>query len=157
PVALKVFDIHQIRHRRAKARFILEAQSAAKVAHPNVIEVFDVGLHSNGVPYIAMELLVGESLGDHLRREERMAPEAALPHLPRAVAALAAAHRAGVVHRDVKPDNVFLIGERGAAHTTKVLDFGLARNSDYAGLTARGVMVGTADYMAPEQITCDRP
>lgn len=157
PVALKVLDTRQVRDPKAKARFILEAQSAAKIAHPNVIEVFDVGLHPNGTPYIAMEMLFGESLGTHLRREKVMSPEMAIPFLRQIAMALGAAHRAGVIHRDVKPDNVFLIGEKGAAHTIKVLDFSLARNMEFSGFTAVGVAVGTLDYMAPEQTVSDPP
>jgi serine/threonine-protein kinase len=155
PVALKVLDTRQVRDPKAKARFILEAQSAAKITHPNVIEVHDVGLHPNGTPYIAMEMLFGESLGSYLKREKVMAPEVAVPYLRQVALALGAAHRAGVIHRDVKPDNVFLIGEKGAAHTIKVLDFSLARNLEFGGFTAVGVAVGTVDYMAPEQICSD--
>lgn len=157
PVALKVLDTRQVRDPKAKARFILEAQSAAKITHPNVIEVHDVGLHSNGTPYIAMEMLFGESMGGYLRREKVMTPEMGIPFLRQIALALGAAHRASVIHRDVKPDNVFLIGEKGAAHSIKVLDFSLARNLDFGGFTAVGVAVGTLDYMAPEQITGDTP
>jgi serine/threonine protein kinase len=155
PVALKVLDPRLLKDPSARARFILEARSAAKIVHPNIIEVLDVGLHPNGTPYIAMEFLHGESLGSLLRRERVMAPEQAISIARDVASGLAAAHAAGVVHRDVKPDNVFLLGERGVSHSVKILDFSLARNNEVVGFTKMGMAVGTLDYMAPEQAMCD--
>jgi serine/threonine-protein kinase len=102
-----------------------------------------------------MEALVGESLGDLLRRQQAVPPDLTLILARQAVAGLAAAHRAGVVHRDVKPDNLFLLGPQGDPLGLKVIDFGMARNVDGAGSGATLTAEGTLQYMPPEQILGD--
>jgi tetratricopeptide (TPR) repeat protein len=150
-VALKTLKRRDASSRR---RFLREARAAARVSHPNVCPIFEVGEH-RGRPYLVMELLSGETLSSRLRRGP-LPPGEALDVGQDLLAALAALHEAGVVHRDVKPSNVFL-----TAHGAKLLDFGLARElpKDVAralvtstDVTRPGLVVGTPGYMAPEQI-----
>src|SRR6185369_12901156 len=99
-------------------------------------------------------LLFGESLSHWLAREKAMSPSMGLPFIREIGMALAAAHRAGIVHRDVKPDNVFLLGEKGSPYAAKIVDFGFAK-LEQSNLTQAGVAVGTVEYMAPEQTVSD--
>ncbi|WP_162467107.1 Stk1 family PASTA domain-containing Ser/Thr kinase [Streptomyces cavernae] len=127
-------------------RFIREAKSVARLAHPNVVQVFDQGAHGAYV-YLAMEYVAGCTLRDVLRERGALQPRAALDILEPVLAALGAAHRAGFVHRDMKPENV-LIGDDGRV---KVADFGLVRAVDTVTNTT-GAVLGTVSYLAPEQI-----
>ncbi|MFD9795008.1 Stk1 family PASTA domain-containing Ser/Thr kinase [Streptomyces sp. NPDC059070] len=127
-------------------RFIREAKSVARLAHPNVVGVFDQGT-DGGYVYLAMEYVAGCTLRDVLRERGALQPRAALDILEPVLAALGAAHRAGFVHRDMKPENV-LIGDDGRV---KVADFGLVRAVDAVTSTTGGVL-GTVSYLAPEQI-----
>ncbi|MGV9453816.1 Stk1 family PASTA domain-containing Ser/Thr kinase [Streptomyces sp. NPDC003635] len=130
-------------------RFIREAKSVARLAHPNVVQVFDQGTDGSYV-YLAMEYVAGCTLRDVLRDRGALQPRAALDILEPVLAALGAAHRAGFVHRDMKPENV-LIGDDGRV---KVADFGLVRSVDSVTNTT-GAVLGTVAYLAPEQI--DQP
>ncbi|MDG9716219.1 Stk1 family PASTA domain-containing Ser/Thr kinase [Streptomyces sp. DH24] len=127
-------------------RFIREAKSVARLAHPNVVQVFDQGTDGPYV-YLAMEYVAGCTLRDVLRERGALQPRAALDILEPVLAALGAAHRAGFVHRDMKPENV-LIGDDGRV---KVADFGLVRAVDTVTNTT-GTVLGTVAYLAPEQI-----
>ncbi|MBK6011886.1 Stk1 family PASTA domain-containing Ser/Thr kinase [Streptomyces sp. MBT53] len=127
-------------------RFIREAKSVARLAHPNVVQVFDQGAQGAYV-YLAMEYVAGCTLRDVLRERGALQPRAALDILEPVLAALGAAHRAGFVHRDMKPENV-LIGDDGRV---KVADFGLVRSVDTVTSTTENVL-GTVSYLAPEQI-----
>ncbi len=127
-------------------RFIREAKSAARLDHPNVVQVFDQGTDGSYV-YLAMEYVSGCTLRDVLRERGALPPRAALDILEPVLAALGAAHRAGFVHRDMKPENV-LIGDDGRV---KVADFGLVRTVDTVTHTT-GAVLGTVSYLAPEQI-----
>ncbi|MFG1666590.1 Stk1 family PASTA domain-containing Ser/Thr kinase [Streptomyces sp. Y7] len=127
-------------------RFIREAKSVARLAHPNVVQVFDQGTDGSYV-YLAMEYVAGCTLRDVLRDRGALQPRAALDILEPVLAALGAAHRAGFVHRDMKPENV-LIGDDGRV---KVADFGLVRSVDTVTSTT-GAVLGTVSYLAPEQI-----
>ncbi|WP_198655091.1 Stk1 family PASTA domain-containing Ser/Thr kinase [Streptomyces geranii] len=127
-------------------RFIREAKSVARLAHPNVVQVFDQGTDGSYV-YLAMEYIAGCTLRDVLRERGALQPRAALDILEPVLAALGAAHRAGFVHRDMKPENV-LIGDDGRV---KVADFGLVRAVDSVTNTT-GSVLGTVSYLAPEQI-----
>ncbi|GAB2740135.1 Stk1 family PASTA domain-containing Ser/Thr kinase [Streptomyces bullii] len=127
-------------------RFIREAKSVARLAHPNVVQVFDQGTDGPYV-YLAMEYVAGCTLRDVLRERGALQPRAALDILEPVLAALGAAHRAGFVHRDMKPENV-LIGDDGRV---KVADFGLVRAVDTVTNTT-GTVLGTVSYLAPEQI-----
>ncbi|MFF8730855.1 Stk1 family PASTA domain-containing Ser/Thr kinase [Streptomyces sp. NPDC015171] len=127
-------------------RFIREAKSVARLDHPNVVQVFDQGTDGSYV-YLAMEYIAGCTLRDVLRERGAVQPRAALDILEPVLAALGAAHRAGFVHRDMKPENV-LIGDDGRV---KVADFGLVRSVDTVTSTT-GSVLGTVSYLAPEQI-----
>lgn len=127
-------------------RFIREAKSVARLAHPNVVQVFDQGADRSYV-YLAMEYVAGCTLRDVLRERGALQPRAALDILEPVLAALGAAHRAGFVHRDMKPENV-LIGDDGRV---KVADFGLVRSVD-TNTSTTGAVLGTVSYLAPEQI-----
>ncbi|MEU9385251.1 Stk1 family PASTA domain-containing Ser/Thr kinase [Streptomyces sp. NPDC048279] len=127
-------------------RFIREAKSVARLAHPNVVQVFDQGTDGPYV-YLAMEYIAGCTLRDVLRERGALQPRAALDILEPVLAALGAAHRAGFVHRDMKPENV-LIGDDGRV---KVADFGLVRSVNSVTNTT-GAVLGTVAYLAPEQV-----
>ncbi len=130
------------------ARFVAEARAAAKLSHPNVVAVFDQG-NDDGTVFLAMELIPGHTLRDTIGKEAPLSPARALALLEPVVSALAAAHRAGLIHRDVKPENV-LIADDGRI---KVADFGLAKAvSATTQHTATGVLIGTVSYVAPELV-----
>ncbi|MER6749352.1 Stk1 family PASTA domain-containing Ser/Thr kinase [Streptomyces fungicidicus] len=145
-LALKVMHPSLAADRSFVERFIREAKSVARLAHPNVVQVFDQGTEGTYV-YLAMEYIAGCTLRDVLRERGALQPRAALDILEPVLAALGAAHRAGFVHRDMKPENV-LIGDDGRV---KVADFGLVRAVDTVTNTT-GTVLGTVSYLAPEQI-----
>jgi len=141
----------------ALARFRREAVAAGRIHHPNVVTVFDVVEHK-AATWLVMELLEGETLSEILNRVERMDAEDAVMLLIPAMRGVAAAHAHGVVHRDLKPDNIFICrASDGQRREAKVLDFGVSKLSDEAGgeqvsITVTGNLVGTPTYMAPEQV-----
>jgi len=147
-VALKVMKPSSKSSRTARDRFLLEAQAAAAIEHDNVVAIHQVG-EDHGVPFIAMPMLKGESLRSMLVREGQL-KEADAIQIGRQVAqGLAAAHAMGLIHRDIKPDNIWI--EKGSRRA-KILDFGLARMDDHdANLTHSGTVLGTPRYMSPEQ------
>src|SRR5262245_95138 len=130
-----------------KHRFEREARAVAKLMHPNVVTLFDLGYHTDGSPYMAMELLRGEDLSKALRQVPPMSVEKKVNILVQVLAGLAHAHQAGIVHRDIKPANIFLNFDG----SVKIMDFGVARLTT-ASMTGTGSIVGTADYMSPEQV-----
>jgi formylglycine-generating enzyme required for sulfatase activity len=142
------------------ARFEREARATARIAHPHVVQVMDYGAVDGAVPYLVMELLRGASLGELLERGGRLSFATARSLVQQVGSALESAHEHGVVHRDVKPHNVFLTqGSEGTPLFVKVLDFGVAKMlSDTqapggsAELTETGVVLGSAPYMSPEQL-----
>src|SRR4051812_31376974 len=127
-------------------RFRREARAVAQFSHPHIVGVIDAG-EDDGRPYIVFEYVEGETLKDRIRRCGRLQIDEALAYAIEIARALCAAHSRGIVHRDIKPQNV-LIDEEGRA---KVTDFGIARSLDEEGLTADGRVLGTTDYVAPEQ------
>ena len=139
--------------KEARARFLREAQIVAKLRHPNIVDVADVGeVTPGGDLYIAMELLEGASLAARISERGRLRPHEAAAIASEVASGLAAAHQAGVVHRDVKPENVFLARGSSGGIVPKLLDFGVskARHEDiYA--TYSGQLLGTPAYMSPEQ------
>jgi beta-lactam-binding protein with PASTA domain len=140
------------------ARFVREARAAARLSHPNVVAVFDQG-DDHGTVYLAMEIVDGITLRDVIRKESPMPPARALALIEPVLSALAAAHRAGLIHRDVKPENV-LIGTEPTSGATrvKVADFGLARavSADTHHTATGGVLIGTVSYLAPELVVDGR-
>ena len=128
-----------------RERFYREARIMAQLDHPNIVRVLDIG-EDNGRPYIAMELLEGQSLGEHLRANPRLPLGDRIDLITQLYSGLEAAHAQGAVHRDVKPGNIMVSAQ---GHLT-ILDFGLARLNS-STLTAHGAVVGSPGYMSPEQ------
>ncbi len=152
PVAVKVLEEPHRSDPKIRERFEREARMASMIGHPSIVTIYEAGQREDdGAPYLVMEFLVGETVGDFLRREGKMPRAMAVPALQQAASALAAAHRAGIIHRDVKPDNLFLLGEPGDPYELKIVDFGLSKEQS-SNMTATGVVMGTPATMAPEQI-----
>ncbi len=149
--AMKALRLDLARESVLTERFIQEARAAAVLTHPNVVQINDFGTLASGQPYFVMELLEGRTLTRILREEGPIDPLRCLTIARQIAEALAAAHSMGVIHRDLKPDNVILIRPTGAHMTVKVLDFGLAKVAVSSRLTRPGVVFGTPHYMSPEQ------
>jgi serine/threonine protein kinase len=138
-------------------RFVEEARAASAVAHPNIVDIHDVGTLVDGLPFMLMEYLNGESLGRRLARVGRLSPSEARSIVIQSSSALEAVHDRGVVHRDLKPDNLFLVPDSlvPGGERVKVLDFGVAKlRGDLSGggvQTRSGTLLGTPHYMSPEQ------
>ncbi len=174
-VAVKVLHPELVSNQSAIERFRREARAAGRIQHPNAIQVTDFGVSSQGVVYLVMELVQGETLRDLLRREKVLEPERAIAMMRQVCAAVEAAHQGGVIHRDLKPDNIIVQDsgqpttalDRGA-EVVKVLDFGIAKLRERETpadsqafpdspsrfeqtLTEAGMLIGTPQYMSPEQ------
>ncbi len=150
-VALKIMHAELANDEDFVRRFVAEARSIARLSHPNVVTVFDQGADGRTL-YLAMEYVPGRTLRDLLRERGRLGPREALDIMDGVLAGLAAAHAAGIAHRDVKPENVLL----GNQQTVKVADFGLARMLSGVSHTKSGMIIGTAAYLAPEQVSGGR-
>jgi serine/threonine-protein kinase len=162
PVAVKVL--------RAAAgpttvrRFQREIRIARALAHPNVCAIYDSGSLDNGHPFLVMERLYGETVKSRLRATGPLALRDAVAILQQTLSALEAAHEAGIVHRDIKPGNIFLVSPPGALPSARLIDFGLARfvttprasMADVSVVTQANVIIGTPSYMAPEQIAGEK-
>ncbi len=147
-VALKVAHTELAGDPEFVRRFAGEARSVARLSSPNVVAVYDQG-GDGDLLYLVMEYVPGRTLRELMREQGRLGPRQALDIISGVLAGLAAAHAAGIVHRDVKPENVLL----GDGNTIKVADFGLARAASRASHTRTGMIIGTAAYLAPEQVT----
>jgi eukaryotic-like serine/threonine-protein kinase len=148
-VAIKIMHAELAADGAFVARFIREARSVAQLSHPNVVSVYDQGSDGQHL-YLAMEYVAGKTLRHLLNERGRLSPREALDITESVLAGLAAAHQAGIVHRDVKPENVLLASDG----RIKVADFGLARNmAGTSNHTKTGVLMGTVAYLAPEQVT----
>ncbi len=145
-VAIKVMSADLRDNPRARERFIREARVAAALNHPHIIDIHGMG-EEDGRPYIVMELLEGEDLKAVIGRGDEVPLERRLELMKQVAGALAYAHSAGVAHRDVKPENIFVT----SAGNVRLLDFGLARIKQ-STMTATGVILGTPAYMSPEQV-----
>jgi serine/threonine protein kinase len=141
------------------ARFAREASVAAAVKSPHVVQVFDHGVTPEGDAYIVMELLEGRDLAAHISANGPMAPRDVAALVAQVAKALGKAHQVGVVHRDIKPDNIFLCDAEGGELFVKLLDFGIAKRDQHkvtSAATTTGAVVGTPYYMSPEQIVGDK-
>jgi eukaryotic-like serine/threonine-protein kinase len=161
-IALKVLRAEYAHKGEIVTRFQQEAISASRIKHPNVLDVFDFGQLENGCFYLAMEFLEGNDLADELSRSHVLTPPRALPIAMQICRALSAAHAKGVVHRDMKPENVFLQRTGDGEEIVKIVDFGIAQlkpsteeaaaqATKHRRLTRTGMIFGTPEYMAPEQ------
>ncbi len=154
-VAVKFLSKVQGESSAAMKRFQREAKIAGTIGHHNICEVFDFGTTEDGVPFLVMELLDGESLAELLRRERSLSAGSALNIMLQVLDALDEVHSRGIIHRDLKPGNIFIANIRGHGQVVKLLDFGISKITSTAfstSLTQDGTALGTPTYMSPEQI-----
>jgi serine/threonine-protein kinase len=154
-VAIKVLHADLARRAGIAERFLQEARVSAQIKSPNVVQVTDVDRTADGIAYLVMELLQGEPLSEIVRRDRKLPVPVACAYASQILQALEAAHSLGVIHRDLKPDNVFITFQ-GGQPILKLIDFGIAKlKTAQAGqtknLTVAGMLMGTPEYMAPEQ------
>ncbi|MEZ4315771.1 MAG: protein kinase, partial [Polyangiaceae bacterium] len=153
PIAVKLIDATLVEHSEARARFEREARSAAALRSPHVVQILDHGV-DNDLPFMAMELLEGESLAMRLHRVRVLPPAQVVRVFQDVARAVKKAHENGIIHRDLKPDNIFLV-KNDDMEIAKVLDFGIAKAPEpfgpWAGGTRTGALIGTPQYMSPEQ------
>ena len=158
--AIKVLNPEFCTKSEAIERFMREAKTSSRISHPNVVKITDFGFSDAKMPFFVMEKLEGEELGDAAEREGAMAWPRVRTILTQMLAALEAAHAVGVVHRDIKPQNCFLVHLPEGGEILKVLDFGIAKvindDPDFKTLTQTGVVVGSVHYMSPEQARSER-
>jgi hypothetical protein len=156
--ALKVMNPGMNTDADAIARFNREAANASRLNHPNVCAIYDFGETSDGLIYLAMEFIEGESLTSLIEKNGSLAAPRAATIVHQAADALAVAHDYGIVHRDLKPDNIMIAKDRDGADVVKVVDFGIAKasSSDAQKVTKTGLVVGTPEYMSPEQLAGDK-
>ena len=152
-VALKVLREQYADDEQFVERFRREAKNAASLNHPNIVQVYDQGRSENGTYYMAMEYVPGGTLKERIKGEGRLDPGEAAGVASRVAEALAVAHGRGIVHRDIKPQNVLLTASGTEA---KVADFGIARAASSRTMTETNLMLGTAAYMSPEQVRGER-
>jgi eukaryotic-like serine/threonine-protein kinase len=158
-VAIKTLHQHLSKDPSVLARFHRECGTVAQLEHPNTIKFFDFGATQDGTLYIAMEFVAGKPLADVLEKEAPLSPERVVKILRQVCGVLDEAHLQGVIHRDLKPDNVVLTNRAGETDFVKVLDFGIAARTEGADaqkeakLTQQGMVLGTPPYMSPEQFT----
>lgn len=157
-VAVKVLNELQMGSVHAVARFEQEVAVIRSIEHPNIVRVFEYGLLPDGRPYYTMEWLDGTPLRQELHKRGPLLPAEAMPIVEQIGAALSAAHAAGVVHRDLTPDNIMAIPSNDGMRI-KLLDFGISRvigrGDAHARLTTAGICLGSVHYMSPEQVLCD--
>ncbi len=154
-VAIKFLTPETCTNNEVRQRFINEAKIAAALGHKNIVAVLDLGETTEGVPYIVMEYLEGESLSDHIESQGVLRFDRAVPLTMQVLDGLHAVHSEGIIHRDLKPENVFLARQSGGEEIVKLLDFGISRlgrdDSSATRLTEAGKVYGTPYYVSPEQ------
>ncbi len=151
--AIKVLRANLAGDPEATQRFQREAENASQLSHPNVAQIYDFGEH-DGLVYLAMEFIPGESLAAMLQRQAAIHPDIAADIIAQSAAALEAAHARHLLHRDVKPDNIMLATNADGTYQVKLVDFGIARamTSEEQRVTRTGLVIGTPEFMSPEQI-----
>jgi serine/threonine-protein kinase len=156
--AIKVMNPGMHQDADAIARFNREAANASRLNHPNICAIYDFGETSEGLIYLAMEFIEGQSLTSLIEGAGALAPARAASIVHQAADALQVAHDYGIVHRDLKPDNIMITKDRTGADVAKVVDFGIAKasSSDAQKVTKTGLVVGTPEYMSPEQLAGDK-
>ncbi|ADO75586.1 Serine/threonine protein kinase [Stigmatella aurantiaca DW4/3-1] len=154
-VAIKVLKAEFANAQELVQRLLVEARVVNAIQHRGIIDIFGFGQLPDGRPYVVMELLQGLSLDQFIKRRGRVAADETVSILDEVLSALGAAHRAGVIHRDLKPGNIFLVEGSEGARAVKILDFGIAKvaaSGAASPMTMQGMLLGTPEYMAPEQI-----
>jgi serine/threonine protein kinase len=150
-VALKFLEPALVRNERQRKRFLGEARAANQINHEHIIDITDFGETEDGLVYMVMEYLEGQPLSEEIEKGP-MPPRRALRIATQIALGLARAHELGVVHRDIKPANIYLIRRKADSDYVKILDFGVARIEHDMRITGQGTIVGTPEYIAPEQI-----
>src|SRR5262245_26580605 len=154
--AIKMLHPEFVKEEQILQRFYAEAQACRALQHPNIAQVYDAATAEDGTPYLVMELLNGIPVSTYMEKGKQVPVQQAAPIIHGVLQALALAHSQRVVHRDLKPDNLFLVRDARGNYVVKVLDFGIAKVMDAAGgmgtKTRTGVLLGTPGYMSPEQI-----
>ena len=155
--ALKVMNPALVKDADAISRFNREASNASRINHPHVADVYDFGETSDGIIYLAMELVEGPPLTKVIEEQGPLPPSRVATIVRQASEALAVAHDMGIVHRDLKPDNIMLARNRDGSDCAKIVDFGIAKAADSATqkVTKTGLVIGTPEYMSPEQLAGD--
>ena len=159
--AIKVLNADASRNREAVSRFVIEAKAASALKHPNICRVFDFGVTEQGTAYLVMDWINGIDLERKINREQLVPPKEAIFIFQQIAAGLAYAHRHKLVHRDVKPQNIMLSGEKSGRPEVHLVDFGIAKVMEEGedatvrgqGVTRAGMVVGTPLFMSPEQAT----
>ena len=156
-VAVKILSDGYLSNKKVVARFGREARAASAVQHEGIVEILDQDRTAEGVPFLVMEFLEGESVGQRIKRRGKLSEPEALAIMLPLLEALDAAHQAGVIHRDLKPDNVFIMPAMRGHERIKILDFGISQKADEIEhrLTQEGSVLGTPHYMSPEQARGD--
>jgi serine/threonine protein kinase len=159
-VAIKFLSKEFARDTGSVERFHQEAQIAGTLGHLNICEVSDFGMTDDGLPFLVMEYLEGESLSSILQREKKLPPDVASGIMKQVLGALEEVHGRGIIHRDLKPDNVFITNIKGHGLIVKLLDFGISKilkpKDPSLRLTRTGTMIGTPYYMSPEQVRASK-
>jgi serine/threonine-protein kinase len=154
PVAVKFLETYGSARQEMGKRFLREAKLAGGLKHRNVVHILDFGVMDDGQPFMVMELLEGQSLGDRIDDGPDLEPIELLDIMAKVLSGLAAVHEAGIIHRDIKPDNIFLVRDAEGLYP-KLLDFGISRGAESDGsdtrVTRTGAVMGTPLYMSPEQ------
>jgi serine/threonine-protein kinase len=158
--AIKVMAPSMANDPDAISRFNREAANASRISHANVCQIYDFGETPEGIIYLAMEFIEGQALTDLIEKEGALHPTRAAAILKQAAEGLAAAHDLGMVHRDIKPDNIMIVTGRDGSDIVKVVDFGIAKavqgDDTSQKVTKTGLVVGTPEYMSPEQLSGDK-
>ncbi len=156
--AVKVMNPGMVNDADAISRFNREAANASRINHPNVAGIYDFGETADGLIYLAMEFIEGESLTSIIEREGALKPDRAARIIKQTGDGLAVAHDMGIVHRDLKPDNIMIAKGRQGTDLVKVVDFGIAKaaGAENQKVTKTGLVVGTPEYMSPEQLAGDK-
>ncbi len=158
-VALKVIRPEHAKNDKVVKRFMREMKATARIEHPNTVRLYDFGKTEGGLIYLAVEFLSGTTLNRELKNKGRFPPERVAIVGAQIARGLAAAHAEGIIHRDLKPPNIMLTEQYGSTDRVKVLDFGIAHFADPSDddererLTQSGMVMGTPEFMAPEQVT----
>jgi len=156
--AVKVMNPGMVNDADAISRFNREAANASRINHPNVAGIYDFGETSDGLIYLAMEFIEGQSLTSLVESKGALPPERAAEIVRQAAEGLQVAHDMGIVHRDLKPDNIMIAKGRNDSDLVKVVDFGIAKaaGAENQKVTKTGLVVGTPEYMSPEQLAGDK-